>query len=219
VIEILLGLCYTLFGVTLGLQLGTAISPQFDWTGAGNRGFLRLFAEKRLDFWNIMELWYGIGIFLYLGTSVMFLCLFTVLYFRISDDSAKMSFAHLFRETGLMVVAALFPFFAFHLTRLFLSTIPMVDPEMIRQLEHLRRTNIATADWAFRSVGLPVLAEQLVTLSLSYLLGYLVLLEIFSNMQLTRRVWKTLRRLANDSVTFVKWLQRRITGNHAIVHL
>jgi len=191
VVEIFLGLCYTLFGVTLGLQLGLVTSPIFAWTGGLDEGFVRWVTERRLDFWNILELWYGIALLIFLGSSAVFLSLFTLAYMR---TDRREDFFTLFREVCLMIVAALFPFLALHFARLFLSFVPALDPEMSRQLEFMQGLNLSPKAWTFRSSQLPKRAEDLTALSFVYCFAYFLAIEISSNLPVARLVWRVLKK-------------------------
>lgn len=187
--EILIGYCLTFFGIFFSLNFSTI--GEFGWIPRGGET-LKIILQYGFCIFLTLDFWYLIAGIIYITVPVIFLAFFLFEYLnsQVELESRK----SLFFELSFLTLAGLVPVPTLHLSRIFLTFFPILDPNFDLQLAYLTEVlKVQPQDW--RPRAFPVKQETLITgyYSIMVVVLYLLILLILDLLSQKHIITKPLK--------------------------
>ncbi|GEM_PF-5276276 len=178
-----IGYCLVFFIGFFTLNLSTILNPMFSWSGATIIALNKLIVGMTPIF-DILEIWYAIGLGIYILGSISLIGIF--LFLKLKHTARSVSTPISRYEFFRLIIIGLSPILFLHSARLLINTIPQIDPEYDRQIQNMIINGITS--WHFRASPLEARAHTLEIESEIVIASYLLLLFSSFGLRVIKRI-------------------------------
>lgn len=214
--EIFIGYCLTLFSIFFGLNLQTI--NVFGWLPRGMET-LQSITQHGINIFMTLDFWYLVAGVIYMIVPVAFLSLFLFAYLH-SEVGMPKSRRSMLYELALLTLAGAIGVPTLHVSRIFLTFLPLVDPALEQQLSHLTdNLKVRPEDWKPRAF--PITQETLITgyysimIIFLYIVGFIILDHLSGKHFITTQLRKPIRKLL-ISIKKIKLKKARFRETHTL---